>query len=86
MSTLTISIPESIRCRVESLAREDGVPVDDFVASILSQRIAVAEADSYVRQRASRGSAEQMLEILKAAPEVEPDEEDRLPRPPEGKG
>ena len=78
MSTLTISIPESIRCRVESLAREDGVPVDEFVASILSQRIAVAEADSYVRRRASHGSAERMLEVLKSAAEVEPDEDDRL--------
>jgi hypothetical protein len=54
---------------VESLAREDGVPVDDFVGSILSQRIAVPEADSYIHRRASRGSAEKMLVILKSAPD-----------------
>lgn len=79
MSTLTISIPDSVRERVESLAQQDGVPIDAFVSSILAQRVAVAEADSYVRNRAIRGSASQMLEILRSAPKVEPDEQDRLP-------
>lgn len=42
--------------------------------------MAVADADSYVQRRAMKGSAEQMLEILRAAPEVVPEEQDRLPR------
>lgn len=78
MSSLSISIPDSIRERVESLAREDGVSLEAFVASVLSQRVAVADADSYIRRRASRGSAQQMLDILACAPRVEPDPEDRL--------
>lgn len=79
MNPLTISLPESVRRQVESLAQADGVPVEDFVSSVLSQRVAVAEADLYVRSRASRGSAAQMREILEAAPKVEPDEGDRMP-------
>ncbi len=79
MSTLSISIPDSIHQRVEVLAREDGVEVDSFIATVLSQRIAVADADSYVRRRAARGSAQQMLDILAQAPKVEPDPDDRLP-------
>ena len=79
MSTLSISIPDSIRQRVEVLAREDGVEVDAFVATVLSQRVAVADADSYVRRRAARGSAQQMLDILSQAPRVEPEPCDRLP-------
>ena len=78
MSTLSIQLPESIRQRVEVLAREDGVGVDAFVATVLSQRIAVAEADSYVRSRAAQGSARQMLDILEMAPQVEPEEPDRI--------
>lgn len=78
MSTLSINLPDSIRQRVEVLAREDGVAVDAFVATVLSQRIAVAEADSYVRRRATQGSAQQMLEILEMAPKVEPEERDRI--------
>lgn len=78
MSTLSISISDSLRERVENLAREDGVAVDSFVANVLSQRVAVADADSYVRHRASRGSARQMLDLLAMAPRVEPESKDRL--------
>ena len=79
MSTLTISIPDSLRRSVELLAEADGVAVDNFVSTVLAQRIAIAEADSYVRRRGSRGSAAQLLDILRSAPQVEPDAKDRLP-------
>lgn len=78
MSTLSISIPDSVRRRVESLAQEDGVPVDAFVTAVLTQRVAIADADSYVRSRAKKGSAETMLEILRAAPRVAPEEHDQF--------
>ena len=84
MSTLHISIPDSVRERVESLARDDGVSVEAFVASVLSQRAAVAEADSYIRRRASRGSAKQMIEILEQAPKIEPEPHDRLDHSDDG--
>ena len=74
MSTLSIQLPDSIRQRVEVLAREDGVGVDAFVATVLSQRIALAEADAYVRRRAAQDIARQMLDILEKAPE----ERDRI--------
>ena len=78
MSTLSGTLPESILNRVESLAREDGVSVDAFVASVFSQRVAVAEADSYVGRRAARGSAGQLRELLAKAPDVEPEACDRI--------
>jgi hypothetical protein len=78
MSTISISLPDSLRERAESLAREDGMPLEAFVATILSQRVAVAEADSYIRHRSKKGSAEKMLEILAQAPRVEPETQDRM--------
>lgn len=81
MSSLHISLPDSIRERLESLARKDGVSVDAFAASVLAQRVAVAEADSYVRRRADRGNAGRLLEILSQAPEIDPEPHDRLESP-----
>ena len=78
MSTLSISIPESVRSRVEVLAGEEGVSIDHFVATILAQRIAVADADSYVRQRAKRGNPDRLRELLAAAPDVPPEPHDRI--------
>jgi hypothetical protein len=78
MSTLSISIPESIRQRVEGMAQADGVSIDSFIATVLSQRVAVADADSYVRFRGNKGSAQQLLEILSQAPQIEPEAHDKL--------
>ena len=78
MSTLSISLPNSVRRRLEDLAREDSVPLDDFVAATLTQRAAIAEADSYIRLRARRGSPEQLAALLARAPDVPPEERDRV--------
>jgi len=78
MSTISISIPKSLKERVAHFAQEDGVPLDAFIASVLSQRMAVAEAGSYIRKRASRGSAAKMHELLDKAPDVEPEEQDKI--------
>lgn len=75
---MNITVPDSVRSRVEEFAREDGVSVDDFVAAVLSQRVAVANADSYVRNRASRGDAEKLIGLLEKAPDAEPVESDRI--------
>ena len=81
MSQLSISIPDSIHRRIEHLAKVEGVSLDAYVAAVLSQRAAVADADTYIRERAKRGSAEQMLGILLAAPKVEPESSDRMESP-----
>jgi len=80
MSTLRIKLPDSIRQRVEHFASEEGVSTDDFLATVITQRIAVAEADSYIRRRGSRGSAARMLDILKRVPDAEPESYDRIPK------
>ena len=79
MSTLQINLPNSVLERVEQFAREEGVSVDDYLATVISQRIAVAEADSYIRRRGAKGSAKRMLETLRRAPDIEPEPWDRTP-------
>jgi hypothetical protein len=78
MSTMEIKIPESIRGRLERIAKADGVSIDSFVATVLSQRVAFEDINSYVQGRASRGSAAQLLELLDKAPDAEPEPSDRI--------
>lgn len=80
MSILEVKLPDSIRQRVEHFANEEGVSVDDYLAAVITQRVAVAEADSYVRRRGARGSARRMLETLRSAPDVDPEPYDRIPK------
>lgn len=78
MSTLNVNIPESLRRRAQSLAQDDGVPLDQFIATALAEKVAVLDADSYIRERAARGSREKFDRVLSKVPDVEPEEHDRL--------
>ena len=78
MSTLSVSIPDSIRRRAESLAHDDGVSFDQFLSTALAEKIAVLDADSYIRQRAARGSREKFERVLAKVSDVEPEADDRL--------
>ena len=40
MSSLMVSIPNSIRQRAEVLAKDDGISFDQFVASALAEKVA----------------------------------------------
>ncbi len=78
MSTLNVHIPESLHRRAQSLAQDDGVPLDQFIATALAEKVAVLDADSYIRERAARGSREKFDRVLAKVPDVEPEEHDRL--------
>lgn len=78
MSTLNVNIPESLRRRAESLAQDDGIPLDQFIATALAEKVAVLDADSYIRESAARGSREKFERVLAKVPDVEPEEHDRI--------
>jgi hypothetical protein len=79
MSTLTLTIPDSIRRRGESLAHADGITVDQFVATAVAEKIAVLDSGTYLQERAARASREKFERVLAKVPDVEPEEFDRLP-------
>lgn len=78
MSTLKVNIPESLRRRAQLLAQSDGVPLDQFITTALAEKVAVLDAESYIRERALRGSREKFDRVLSKVPDVEPEEYDRL--------
>lgn len=76
MSTLNVNLPESLRLRAQSLAQDDGVPLDQFIATALAEKVAVLDAESYIRERAVRGSREKFNRVLAKVPDVEPEAQD----------
>jgi hypothetical protein len=81
MSTLNVNIPESLHRRAKSLAQDDGVPLEQFIATALAEKVAVLDADSYIRERAARGSREKFDRVLAKVPDVEPEAQDRVSPP-----
>lgn len=78
MSTLNLSLPRSLQEQIESLAAREGVSVGEFIALALSEKVATLATADYLAERAKRGSREKLLAVLAKAPDVEPEEQDRL--------
>jgi len=78
MSTLNVHLPESLHRRAQSLAQNDGVPLDQFIATALAEKVAVLDAETYIREHAERGTRGKFDRVLSKVPDVEPEEQDRL--------
>jgi len=78
MSELSLHLPKSLYEQLRELAQEEGISVNQFVMLAVAEKIATISTIEYLENRAKRGSREKFLEILNKAPDVEPDESDRL--------
>ena len=78
MSTLTISLPDSLKSRIEALAAREGYSVSQFLASAAGEKLAVVLTMDYLRREAAAGRREDFDKYLAAVPNVAPPENDRL--------
>ena len=78
MSTLSVRLPKSIHEQLKELAAEEGVSMNQFISIALAEKIASLKTVKYLEERAKRGSREKLLAVLAKAPDVEPEEHDRL--------
>lgn len=69
MSAITIQIPDYLRRHVERLAAADGISVDQFFATAVSEKLSVIGAFDYIGSRASRTNDAAFLEALSHIPD-----------------
>jgi len=78
MSALSLRLPKSLHEQLRELAQEDGISVNQFVMLAVAEKVASISTIEYLEKRAKRGSREKLLAILNRAPEIEPEESDKL--------
>ena len=64
MSHLSLSLPSSIQRHLHQLPAADGVPVEQFVASVVTEKVSALLAADYLRQRAARADPAAMRAVL----------------------
>ena len=77
-NVLSVRIPKTLHSQVKALAAEEGVSMNQFVMLALAEKVATLQTMDYLEERAKRGSRDKLLEILAKAPDVEPEEHDKL--------
>jgi hypothetical protein len=78
MSTFSLTLPDSLYKQVCKLAQQDGISLDQFIATAVAEKTAALLTVEYLRERAKRGSREKFEAVLAKVPDVEPEEHDRL--------
>jgi hypothetical protein len=74
-----LMLPHSIKKAAERLAKEDGVSLNQWIASAVAQKVgAVETAADFFKKRAGKATGEGSMKFLRAAPKTTPEPEDSM--------
>ena len=78
MSTLSLRLSESLHKQVKELAKQEGISINQFVATAVAEKMAALMTSDYLAERAAKGSREAFDAVLAKVPEQTPFEDDAL--------
>ena len=76
MSALSLRLPNSIHKRVRTLAKTDGVSVNQFITVAVTEKLSVMNALDYIADRAKKGNRDKFEQVLAKVSDREPLETD----------
>lgn len=72
MSALSLRLPESIHRHIRDIAKKEGVSINQFISSAVSEKISALMTEDYLSQRAKRAKKEDFKKILAKVPSRKP--------------
>lgn len=79
-NTYPLKLPSSIKAAAARLAREDGVSLNQWIASAVAQKVgAVETAEEFLKRRAGSATGDGLSRLLDMVPDAEPAKGDELP-------
>ena len=78
MNSLLLTLPQTLHEQMEAQAHKEGISLNEFITLAIAEKLATLSTADYLTERAKRGSREKLLAVLAKAPDVEPEDYDRL--------
>jgi uncharacterized protein (DUF1778 family) len=72
MTTLNLTLPNSIQRHLQEMADLEGVPIDQFITSAVAEKISALTAETYLQTRADRADPAAFQAILDQVPQRVP--------------
>ena len=72
MSALSLCLPESIHRHIREIAKEEGVSINQFISSAVSEKISALMTEDYLEKRAERAKKRDFRKILTKVPSRAP--------------
>jgi uncharacterized protein (DUF1778 family) len=78
MSTLSLRLPDSLHNEIKSLAKKEGISINQFISSAVAEKMSALLTEKYLIQRSKHGKKEAFLDAMVKVPDTEPDKRDKL--------
>jgi hypothetical protein len=65
MSTISLRLPESLHAQARALAEQEGISINQLIATSLAEKMAALLTSEYLEARAERGSKTAFRRVLK---------------------
>lgn len=78
-STYPLRLPKSVKAAAEKLAREEGISMNQFVATAVAEKLAAMQTASFFAERRQRADLAAFRKLLKRAGGEPPREGDERP-------
>jgi HicB family len=79
-ATYPLKLPVSIKAAAARLAKEDGVSLNQWIATAVAQKVGVVEtAAAFFRDRAGSATPDDLKRVMEKVPDVPPDPDDAMP-------
>ncbi len=78
MSALSLRLPNSIHRYIKEIATEEGVSINQFISSAVSEKISAITTEKYLTHRAEKANKSEFRAILDKVPNRPPIEGDEL--------
>jgi uncharacterized protein (DUF1778 family) len=78
MSAINLRLPDSLHKMAKEVASQDHISLNQFITSAIAEKISALTTESYLEERAKRGSQAKFRKALAKVPDVEPESIDRM--------
>jgi hypothetical protein len=79
MTTISLSIPESLHSTVLDIVEREGMSIEQFITLAMAEKASAIATEAYLEARTNQGSREKFLAAMSKVEDIDPpDERDRL--------
>jgi uncharacterized protein (DUF1778 family) len=72
MSALSLRLPESIHRHIKDIAKKEGVSINQFISSAVSEKISALMTEDFLANRAIKAKKDSFKKILSKVPSRKP--------------
>lgn len=75
MTTISITIPDSLHATVRDIVEREGMSFEQFIMLAMAEKASAIATETYLETRANRGSKEKFLSAMAKVADVDPPDE-----------